>query len=564
MSALKEALVARVSYLRPAVSPERSALRAHRRLTAAPRRNRRGRFAAGGVLLVILAVLGAGALVLVSAKASLTTDSNALASVGMPLGGGKIESVTVNGGPHNAPIPVELRGDQIWPQGLIPAHRIVQVDVVIKRPGWIAWLAGKTEHLHLTMMTPSASLRQHYETLRPGEALTLRFRQPVRVLAVGTPGHLARRTLHQPLSTLKLHRSGEAGTVLVAAQMRTWETSPPAVVSWFPAGAATAAVAAPSPGSQITPLTPITLTFSKPVPKALGSSRPPVSPAGSGTWVNDGPRSIQFKPSGYGYGLGTTVSIGLPNGVHLVGGQQSGNAEAGTWSVPGGSPLRLQQLLAQLGYLPLKFHGKHVALTPQAQELAAIHPPSGHFVWRYPNTPDWLHGMWAPGSAGEMTKGAIMAFQNDHGFTTVDGVAGPAVWKSLITAAAENKVSTFGYSAVNVSLSGQNLTLWHSGKTIVDGTAVNTGIPSRPTDPGTFAVYSHLRVTTMSGTNPDGSHYDDPGIQFVSYFNGGDALHAFTRAQYGFPQSLGCVEMQLGPAGQVWPYTPIGTLVHVA
>ncbi len=51
----------------------------------------------------------------------------------------------------------------------------------------------------------------------------------------------------------------------------------------------------------------------------------------------------------------------------------------------------------------------------------------------------------------------------------------------------------------------------------------------------------------MSGTNPDGSHYNDPGIQFVSYFNGGDALHAFTRAQYGFPQSLGCVEMALGP-----------------
>jgi L,D-transpeptidase catalytic domain/Putative peptidoglycan binding domain len=515
------------------------------------------------VLLAILAVLGAGVLILVSSNASLTADSNALARVGMPLGGGKIESVTVNGGPHNAPIPVELRGDQIWPTGLIPAHRIVQVDVVIKRPGWIAWLAGKTEHLHLRMMTPSASLREHYETLRPGEPLTLRFKEPVKVLAIGTPGHLARRTLHQPLGTLKLHRSGEAGTVLVAAQMRTWETSPPAVVSWFPAGAATAAVASPSPGSQITPFTPITLTFSKPVAKALGSSRPPVSPAGAGTWVNAGPRSIAFKPSGYGYGLGATVSIGLPSGVHLVGGQQSGNAEAGTWSVPGGSPLRLQQLLAQLGYLPLKFHGKHVALTPQAQELAAIHPPSGHFVWRYSNTPDWLHSMWAPGTAGTMTKGAIMAFQNDHGFSTLDGVAGPAVWKSLITAAAENKVSTFGYSGVNVSLGGQSLTLWHNGKTMVT-TSVNTGIPGRATDPGTFPVYSHLQSTTMSGTNPDGSHYVDPGVLWVSYFNGGDALHYFPRGSYGSPQSLGCVEMALSPAAQVWPYTPIGTLVHVA
>ena len=50
----------------------------------------------------------------------------------------------------------------------------------------------------------------------------------------------------------------------------------------------------------------------------------------------------------------------------------------------------------------------------------------------------------------------------------------------------------------------------------------------------------------------------------VSYFNGGDALHGFTRAQYGSPQSLGCVEMPYSVAAEVYPYTPIGTLVDVA
>ena len=50
----------------------------------------------------------------------------------------------------------------------------------------------------------------------------------------------------------------------------------------------------------------------------------------------------------------------------------------------------------------------------------------------------------------------------------------------------------------------------------------------------------------------------------MSYFNGGDALHAFDRASFGTPQSLGCVEMQLEEAGKVWPYTPIGTLVTIA
>ena len=386
----------------------------------------------------------------------------------------------------------------------------------------------------------------------------------MRVIGVGTPGHISRRVLHNPLTEIKLRRTAEAGNLWVAAQMRTWESSPPTVISWFPTGATTAAVATPAPAGKITPHTPITLTFSKPVAKVLGANRPPVTPAGSGSWHTINAHTIRFVPEGYGYGLGAAVSIPLPNGVHLVGGATNGTSTTGNWSVPNGSTLRLQQLLAQLGYLPLKFKGKHVALTPEAQETAAISPPKGSLDWKYPNVPDGLRGLWSPGASGVITQGAIMAFQNDHGFTTVDGQAGPQVWKSLIAAVDQHKVSTFGYSWVTVSLSGQNLSLWHNGKDVITGTPVNTGISSRPTAPGTFPVYSHLRVTTMSGTNPDGSQYDDPGIQFVSYFNGGDALHAFTRAQYGFPQSLGCVEMPLGPAGTVWPYTPIGTIVHVA
>jgi lipoprotein-anchoring transpeptidase ErfK/SrfK len=146
---------------------------------------------------------------------------------------------------------------------------------------------------------------------------------------------------------------------------------------------------------------------------------------------------------------------------------------------------------------------------------------------------------------------------------TTDGIAGPTVWKTLMSAAVSDHPSSFGYTFVMVSIASQSLNLWHNGKTEVT-TAVNTGIASQPTATGTYPVYEHIPSGTMSGTNPDGSHYSDPGIRYISYFNGGDALHAFTRAQYGFPQSLGCVEMSLGPAGAVYPYTPIGTLVHVA
>jgi len=156
----------------------------------------------------------------------------------------------------------------------------------------------------------------------------------------------------------------------------------------------------------------------------------------------------------------------------------------------------------------------------------------------------------------------VMAFENDHGMTA-DGVAGPAVWKELVGASVSGHRSTFGYTYVQVSEgSPESINVWHNGKTVVTG-PVNTGIPQAPTAQGTFAVFEHALSVTMSGTNPDGSHYSDPGVPYVSYFNGGDALHGFLRASYGSAQSLGCVEMPYSEAAAVYPYTPIGTLVHV-
>ena len=146
----------------------------------------------------------------------------------------------------------------------------------------------------------------------------------------------------------------------VAGLPRTWERSTPTLISWFPAGATVAAVADPSPGTAIKPNTPITLTFSKPVDQALGSARPPVLPITPGTWHTVNSHTISFQPEGYGYGLGAKVTIGLPNGVRLVGAPSS----SGTWTVPPGSTLRLQQLLAKLGYLPLRYEGPRVAPTP--------------------------------------------------------------------------------------------------------------------------------------------------------------------------------------------------------
>ena len=194
------------------------------------------------------------------------------------------------------------------------------------------------------------------------------------------------------------------------------------------------------------------------------------------------------------------------------------------------------------------------------QELAQ--PQEGSFTWRYPE-PASLVSQWTPGAANVLTKGAVMRFEDTHQMTT-DGVPGPAVWTALLADAAAGKVTGDAYNYVFVSKAQpQRVTVYSNGAAAYT-TLANTGVTGADTEVGTFPVFEHLTVTTMDGTNPDGSKYHDTGIPWVSYFNGGDALHGFVRPGYGYPQSNGCVEMLPANAAVVYPYTPVGTLVTVA
>jgi peptidoglycan hydrolase-like protein with peptidoglycan-binding domain len=513
-------------------------------------------------IALALATVAFVALALAGSSTSVGADAAALARVSLPVTSGKIEGVRVTGANGRA-IPVSLRDGRLWPRVALAPGEPLTVEVVVRRPGWVAWLAGSRDVDRLRLRTPSAPVRERYVTLASGSPLRLAFAEPVSRLAYGPAEHLQLHTLARPLSEITLAHAGEAGSIEVAAAPRTWEKLPaPTVVSWFPAGAGTSAVLSPHPGRHISPTTPIYVTFSQPVASALGARMPRVEPASSGRWRTVDSHTIEYVPSGYGFGLDTGVAIVLPDSVRVVDGQQAGSASIATWTVPPGSTLRAQQILAQLGYLPLRFDpASPVARTAGAQERAAIDPPAGRFAWRYGNVPSALRALWQPGTSDEMMKGAVMAFENAHEMT-VDGLVGPAVWHALIHAAIADEKTNPSYTFVNVSEGSESLALWNDGSTRIT-TPVNTGIATAPTELGTFAVYEHIASGTMSGTNPDGSHYEDPGVPWISYFNGGDALHGFERAQYGFPQSLGCVEMPPATAGEVWPYTPIGTLVHI-
>jgi lipoprotein-anchoring transpeptidase ErfK/SrfK len=159
-------------------------------------------------------------------------------------------------------------------------------------------------------------------------------------------------------------------------------------------------------------------------------------------------------------------------------------------------------------------------------------------------------------------QGALMHFQSVHGLATT-GAMDALTWKTVTQAALRDQRDPMSYNVVVVNQAlPQKLKLYQNGK-VTFVSLVNTGITAAPTENGTYPVYVRYVTTTMSGTNPNGSHYSDPGIPWVSYFHGGDALHGFIRASYGSPQSLGCVEMPFVDAQALWPHTPVGTLVTV-
>jgi peptidoglycan hydrolase-like protein with peptidoglycan-binding domain len=321
---------------------------------------------------------------------------------------------------------------------------------------------------------------------------------------------------------------------------------------------------------------PVRVTFSSAL--APNSPLPTLSPKISGSWQVAGDAAT-FTPS-YGFLPRTNVTVRIPGGN---GGVQGAATAAGTlktsqsvsFTTGSFSTLRMQQVLAQLGYLPLDWAADGSTASPavpageptvpagdlNAQVSAAYAPPSGTFSFQ-PGYPGELSDQWRTGSDNMLDQGAIRAFQYNQGLT-MDGVAGPQFWSYLLKAAAHDQRNPNGYSyaLATQGSSNESLQVWHNGNRILN-TPANTGIPQSPTADGTFPVYERLQFQIMKGTNPDGSKYADP-VSWIAYFNGGDAVHGFYRYSYGWYQSLGCVELPPTTAQYVWPYLTYGTLVTV-
>jgi hypothetical protein len=329
----------------------------------------------------------------------------------------------------------------------------------------------------------------------------------------------------------------------------------------------------PAPGSQHADGSlPVRVTFSAP-PDAR-SPMPTVTPNVPGSWQIVGDSTVftpttPFLPS-------SKITVSIPAAVrstagHLLAGPKTAQYTTGTYST-----LRLSELLGQLGYLPWSWQLPNVGLQTQSEansggtssassslagQLAlAYDPPNGVFTMEQ-GYPASLASMWQPSQWNVVLRGAVMAFQSEHNMS-VDGTVTPALWSALFKAVMKGQNNVNGYTFAAVSqIDPETLTIYHDGQVVLR-TLANTGIPASPTVNGTFPVYEKFLETYMSGTNPGGSTYHDL-VQYVSYFNGGDAVHYFVRPGYGYQQSLGCVELPFTQAKEAFPYLTLGSLVNV-
>ncbi len=304
---------------------------------------------------------------------------------------------------------------------------------------------------------------------------------------------------------------------------------------------------------------PITVSYSGPVRKDI--QMPAEYPRIAGSWRVAGSNAI-FTPR-VGFTEHTHVTVKIPASA----GTTTTAATSFSFTTGDYSVLRLDQVLSQLGYIPVTWtpagaSGDIPATDASAQLAAAYDPPAGTFTFDS-GYPDALTSKWSAGTSNEIIEGAIRTFEFDHGLT-MDGDVGRHVWSHVLTAVAKGEQNQHGYTYVWVTQAGtEHIDVYHNGHLAIT-TPVNTGIAGRGTADGTFPVYLRYQVTQMTGTNPDGTKYNDT-VSWVSYFNGGDAVHAFPRAGYGWYQSLGCVELPSGgsTAEDVWNLITYGTLVTV-
>jgi hypothetical protein len=289
------------------------------------------------------------------------------------------------------------------------------------------------------------------------------------------------------------------------------------------------------------------------------SPTPELSPATPGTWTRRGDSEL-FTPA-LALSPCSTYTLTIWASSTARGHSPLGKRRVVPFTVACPSTQGLQQTLARLDYLPYESGHSPPGERLSRAQLAvrdAFDPPAEQPRARFDDAPPLEYGQ-----LDETTKGALMVFQSEHEIEP-SGTPESATWKALFHAAVTDQRTHDPYTFVTVTESLPETLEVHRDSHVALSTPANTGVPGAETAQGTFPIFSRFVSTTMTGTDPDGTKYVAPDVPWVNYFNGGDAVHGYPRASYGFPQSNGCVELPIETAHAVFEMLKIGDIVEVS
>jgi hypothetical protein len=149
-------------------------------------------------------------------------------------------------------------------------------------------------------------------------------------------------------------------------------------------------------------------------------------------------------------------------------------------------------------------------------------------------------------------------------------MVGPNEWvhQNMIARVIPNTAPPQGVTSdrwIEVNLFEQTISVYEN-RELVFATLIASGLDPFWTRPGLFQIYDKLDSTPMRGSfeadRSDAYYLED--VPWTMYFDQARALHgAYWRANLGFPQSHGCVNMSVGDSRWLFDWANLGDWVYV-
>jgi len=175
------------------------------------------------------------------------------------------------------------------------------------------------------------------------------------------------------------------------------------------------------------------------------------------------------------------------------------------------------------------------------------------------------HNIYEMGFSGQYEYGVGLALYEDETFIVPPEVIDSSNLASILGESADSS------KRIEIDLSQQKLYAYDGTSLVYDFT-ISTGKPWWATPTGEFRTWIKLRYTRMEGGSKAlGTYYDLPNVPHVMYFSNsevpgwrGYGIHgAYWHNNFGNTMSHGCVNLQLGDAGEIFNWAGVGTKVII-